>query len=776
VDKVCGRLGFARVMSMVLGLLLAIPGAAGAATITVNANGDVAANNGFCTLREAITAANTNTPSGALAGECAAGSGAPTIDTIDLFTNGPLLISPSSALPSLTSPMTLDATAGAGCAGAGLAALDGTSAGAGAAGINFAAGSSNSTICGFAITNFSSGITVSSDSNTIQGNVSSSNANTGVLIDGGDSNQIRGNNLGTNVPGTAAAGNAFGIAVEAGSQNNVISGNGAGGRNLISGNTVVGVIIEQPTATGNVVEGNLIGTNTNGTTAIPNGQQGVRISSGAASNLIGGGDAGEGNLISGNVISGISIEGASNQVFGNLIGTNLAGTAALPNGSGVELTLGATGNQVGAPDTSVDATTPGFRNVISGNTLNGVRLVGTGNTANTVEGNFIGTDKTGLVGLGNGGTGVVLSSDETGNLIGGTAAGAGNVISANGQGVHAETASGANSVVGNLIGTDRGGAGALGNTNEGILLEDDGSTVGGTAAGTGNTIANNGSEGVLVETGTGNRILRNVIFGNGLLGINLAFAGNSDQERPSLTSALTNSVDTTIAGTLLSDPSQTYRIELFSSSACDSSGSGEGQTFLAAIDNVATNGAGSAGIAATVSPTAVGQVITATATNTGTGDTSEFSLCQPIAAKAEPTGPPPSGGGGRGGGGGGSDTVAPKLELSGDAKQDSKKKVEVKASCDESCTVSAEGTIKIPKVGENGRIRSKAEKFDLKRSKKVDVAEGATVKLKLELDKKAEKKLGKVIKKKKSEAKVTVTATDAAGNEAAEKFGIKVKK
>src|SRR5215207_7742728 len=72
------------------------------AGIIVNSTSDAAANDGLCTLREAITSANTDAPSGAASGECAAGSGA---DTITFSVTG--RISLTGALPDIASQMTV---------------------------------------------------------------------------------------------------------------------------------------------------------------------------------------------------------------------------------------------------------------------------------------------------------------------------------------------------------------------------------------------------------------------------------------------------------------------------------------------------------------------------------------------------------------------------------------------------------------------------------------------------------------------------------------------
>ncbi len=82
--------------------ILLAPASARASTITVNSTSDAAANDGACTLREAIIAANTNAASGAAAGECAAGAAG--LDTIEFNIPGPGVqtIAPASALPAIT--------------------------------------------------------------------------------------------------------------------------------------------------------------------------------------------------------------------------------------------------------------------------------------------------------------------------------------------------------------------------------------------------------------------------------------------------------------------------------------------------------------------------------------------------------------------------------------------------------------------------------------------------------------------------------------------------
>src|SRR5262249_30043704 len=136
------------------------------------------------------------------------------------------------------------------------------------------------------------------------------------------------------------------------------------------------------------------------------------------------------NVISGNKGGGVNIDGASgNTVVSNFIGTNAAGTAALGNGgTGVLLANGSQNNTVGGAAAAA-------RNVISGNGFTGINsgvdLRDSGTTGNTVAGNFIGTNAAGTAALANADHGVALFFNASNNLIGGTAPGAGNLISGN---------------------------------------------------------------------------------------------------------------------------------------------------------------------------------------------------------------------------------------------------------------------------------------------------------------------------------------------------------
>ena len=213
----------------------------------------------------------------------------------------------------------------------------------------------------------------------------------------------------------------------------------------------------------------------------------------------------------------------NNVVEGNFIGTNPSGTVALGNNNGIGINF-STANLIGG-------TTPAARNVISGNGSRGISI-STGASATTIQGNFIGTTASGTGALGNNSGGI--SSAGTGpDTIGGTAAGARNVISANqnnaGIFVQSGTATGP-VIAGNLIGTDVTGTVALGNffgiwLNFGPSLGN--STIGGATAGAPNVISGNRSHGVLMTGDSRNNQLLGNFIGTDITGSKpLGNAGN----------------------------------------------------------------------------------------------------------------------------------------------------------------------------------------------------------------------------------------------------------
>jgi hypothetical protein len=321
----------------------------------------------------------------------------------------------------------------------------------------------------------------------------------GILMVGANTsnNTVLGNYIGTSSAGTAARSNQTGIRVESGAHDNTIGGTTAAARNIISGNTNVGVYI---LAAGNTVQGNLIGTNANGTAALPN-STGVRLQ--GSSNLVGGTTAGARNVISGNLDMGVSIAAAANnQVYGNYIGTDITGSGAIPNVFGVRLTDGANNNHIGSA-------VSGSGNLISGNSSMGIHIGHATAPSNFIQGNLIGTNATGSAALANQGPGVFLGEAQ-GTTVGGTAPGEGNVISGNAQAGVVITGASAtgNLVIGNVIGLDRQGENAVPNATGVQISGSPSNTIGGTTPGERNIISGNLDGGVYIShpsnTVTGN--------------------------------------------------------------------------------------------------------------------------------------------------------------------------------------------------------------------------------------------------------------------------------
>ena len=415
---------------------------------------------------------------------------------------------------------------------------------------------------------------------------------------------------------------------------------GGNGLNITGGGTTVkglsitrfssGIVLD--TGDDNTIQGNWLGVDPSGAAA-GNGY-GVYLT-GSTGNLIGGTTAAQRNVISANGSGGVHLENGSsdNVISGNYIGTNPAGTAAL--GGDIVIVSGS-GNTIGG-------TAAGSGNVIVGGYA-GIGLNGA--AANTViQGNLIGTDKTGSVALGNGGGGgILVSGNITGSTIGGVTAGARNVISASsGPGINFQSSSSIGvAIKGNYIGTNAAGAGDLGNGLDGIFvgyatgaldLE-----IGGPAAGEGNLIAFNGKfagAGIWNTDSTHVKIRGNSIHSNKNLGIDLGGsrgttvndAGDADtgannlQNFPLITSVSGGDV----SGSLNSAASSSFTLDFYASPACGSAGFGEGKTYLGSIV-VATDGTGNKTFTANALPVPSGQIVTATATD-GAGNTSEFSQC-----------------------------------------------------------------------------------------------------------------------------------------------------
>jgi uncharacterized repeat protein (TIGR01451 family) len=348
-----------------------IPAAATSSFVVTNTN-----DSGTGSLRQAILNSNA-TP------------GQTNTVTFDIPGGGVHTIAPLMGLPALTDPVTIDGTSQPGFAGSPLIELSGANAGL-SDGLDLLPGAGGSTVKGLVINRWSGdGIRVTGNGNTIVGNY-----------------------IGTDPMGTVALGNGeFGIQIN--SSNNVVGGATLAARNLLSSNHSGGVTITGPSsslmATGNMIQGNFIGTDVTGTAALPN-FIGVQLAQDEENNTIGGTAAGEGNLISGNTRGGIDVShpnsdtSAGNVIQGNFIGTTFNGTGALGNtGFGVFVSLPP--NSVDCANNIIGGSVAGA-NVIAFNTGTGVVIGGnaqdTGTVGNLIRFNSIYSNGFGI-GLGNNG-------------------------------------------------------------------------------------------------------------------------------------------------------------------------------------------------------------------------------------------------------------------------------------------------------------------------------------------------------------------------------------
>ena len=549
----------ARVLATAALALLALAASAGAATVTVNDAGDstntcATSGTGTCTLRDAITYANAH--SGSTIAFSIAGAGVHTI-------------TPASQYPNILVPVTID------------------------------------------------GYTQPGSSANTNGPTLGTNAVLLIELNG------------VNLEGSFG----FGMFIFTGtSQGSIVRGL------VINRGKSAGVQVD---VSDMVIEGNFIGVDPTGMTVEANGGFGIAIDGAISGVLVGGTTPGARNLISGNY-AGIETNGGTNHVIqGNLIGTNAPGTGPL---SGLQdaIVLGHVTSGV-----LIGGTTPAARNIISGN-YSGISLSNSLNdstvTNNVIQGNFIGTDVSGTTVLGNSNY-PGISSGAWNNTIGGSAAGAGNVIAGNaGAGVSLEYAQGS-TIEGNFIGTDLSGTLALGNQGPGVKLVTDDVTVGGTDPGAGNVIAFNAGPGVVVATeGAGNAIRGNSIHDNAGIGIDLnddgvtandlgdADTGTNNLQNFPVISSVTNGATTTVAGLLNSTPNTTFQLDFYANPACSSFPREflQGRTYIGSVP-ATTDGSGNAPFnVATLAATENGARISATATDPA-GNTSEFSQRLPFA-------------------------------------------------------------------------------------------------------------------------------------------------
>lgn len=351
-------------------------------------------------------------------------------------------------------------------------------------------------------------------------NVIAGNRNHGIYVGDPGTRYITitGNYVGIGADGLTAIPNLYsGVVLDNGAQYNHVGGTTPGERNVLSGNQWDGISVWGDTTFSNTISGNYIGLNSLGTAALPNSGVGVAIRGGAQFNRVGGSTSAERNVISGNRYEGVGISNANSQnniVAGNYIGTDPRGAVAIGNhGSGVLLSEGTQFNRIGG-------STVGERNLVSGNFGHGVVLWSAATSYNVILGNYVGLDASGSIILSNQASGIAMDAGAQYNRIGGTTAGERNVISGNfwdGVSLWKSTTM-SNTVVGNYIGTDATGMSMLSNRGVGVALRDGASlnVIGGTTAVERNLISGNHDAGIGLADAT---TLSNTIIGN-YIGLN----------------------------------------------------------------------------------------------------------------------------------------------------------------------------------------------------------------------------------------------------------------
>src|SRR5262245_61144008 len=411
-----------------------------------------------------------------------------------------------------------------------------------------------------------------------------------------------------------------------------------------------GVVFNNGAFSNNKLEGSFLGTNVAGTQRIDGGFSTQVLVTGESTATIGGSTPAARNLIS-VCQSGVSLNGAGSGhvVEGNLLGLAPDGEALLtPACAGTTFALNLRGTGHFAR-----------RNVIAGGS-NGVSVNGSGHT---ITGNFIGTDVTGTKRRDLDAHGFAVVG--TNHIIGGSAPGDGNLIDAANFYNGLELGGSGHVVYGNFIGTDPTGTIDLGNLHAGVVGIGNDMTIGGINPGEGNTIAFNAKSsygGILVQ-GQRNRIRGNRIYSNSnrlgidlQVGVNLGVTpndpGDADtganglQNYPILTSAgpaLGDGSGTHIVGVLNSTAATTFDIDFYSNPACAPRPQEflEGQDYIGSTQ-VTTDGSGNATIDVTLPATVDnGSRIAATATDPD-GNTSEFS--QRLIFSMTPAAGPPAGG------------------------------------------------------------------------------------------------------------------------------------
>ena len=402
-------------------------------------------------------------------------------------------IEAKTGLPAITNPVTIDATTQPGYAGTPIVELSGNQLSNGEYGLQLKAGLSE--VRGLVINQF---------------------PGMGIHIEGPGQNRIESNYVGTDLSGRISKGNGLSGIQILDSDNNRIGGPGVG--NLTSGNGWDGVRVWGSLSHSNWIQGNRIGTDANGLSAVPNLLVGLVLAGSSSNSIVGadGNDANDprkGNLISGNGLEGIRINGSNrNIVAGNWVGVNKIGNAALANNeNGILIENNATENRIGSNADGINDVRE--RNVIAGNVKAGIRMFY--GTESQIAGNWIGIGVDGIGKLPNGSEGILVDGGSIKTVIGSALTtlfpeAARNVVSGNGQFGISVYESYFTRISSNFIGIAPDGQTAIPNARDGILVKGGLSTLIGTDG-----------------DGKSDSLEGNVISGNGKNGIWLSNADNS---------------------------------------------------------------------------------------------------------------------------------------------------------------------------------------------------------------------------------------------------------
>jgi len=246
-------------------------------------------------------------------------------------------------------------------------------------------------------------------------------------------------------------------------------------------------------------------------------QKGFTFGTSVSGATVGGTGARDGNEIQATTAGGIDINGSDNvTVINNKIGS----------GSGCQNGISVNGGGGTVTGLVIGGSTASERNTIVNSTQHGINILDS--VSAVIKGNYIGTD--GTNDNGNTQHGIFVGSGNTGLTIGGANAGEGNVISGNNMsGIQIPSLSGGGvTILGNTIGLNAAGTAAVANSQQGIDIGSSNNVIGGSTAGARNVISGNGQNGIRLDP-AGGTITANIIKGNyiGLNAAGTAGIGNS---------------------------------------------------------------------------------------------------------------------------------------------------------------------------------------------------------------------------------------------------------